>query len=254
MRLSSLLTLLVLSCLLLVPSVSARDVTVFAAASLKGVLDEVLTAYRRDTGNQAVAAYAGSSALAKQILSGAPADIFISADQEWMDHLAKGGLIQSDSRVTFLGNQLVLVTQRAAARPLKIDANLDIDALLGDQRLAVANLESVPAGRYAKAALTHLGLWSKVKDRTAPTENVRAALALVARGEAAAGIVYATDARAEPGVAIVGIFPADSHPPIQYPIALTSTADPAARALLEYLLAAETRRWFTNEGFKVLAP
>lgn len=244
--------LLVLS-MLVAPMAAARDTTVYAAASLKTALDEVLAAYKAQSGVNTVAAYAASSALARQIEAGAPADIFISADQEWMDHLAKAGLIQTDSRFTFLGNNLVLVMERSHAKRLTIDGNLDIAALLDDRRLAVGDVNAVPAGRYAKAALTKLGLWNKVSDRLAPAENVRAALALVARGEAAAGIVYATDARVEPGVAIVGVFPADSHPPIEYPIALVKGADAAAaKPLLDFLRSEEGRRHFTNQGFTVL--
>ncbi|MBJ7416695.1 MAG: molybdate ABC transporter substrate-binding protein [Niveispirillum sp.] len=231
----------------------AKDTTVYAATSLKTALDEALVAYRDQTGGTATAAYAASSALAKQIEAGAPADIFMSADQEWMDYLVKAGLVQADSRFTFLGNQLVLVMERSQARRLTIDGNLDITALLNGRRLAVGDVNAVPAGRYAKAALTKLGLWSKVSDRLAPAENVRAALALVARGEAGAGIVYATDARVEPGVAIVGVFPADSHAPIEYPVALLKGADQAAsQPLLDFLKTDEGRRHFINQGFTVL--
>ena len=146
----------------------------------------------------------------------------------------------------------MLVMQRSAAKRQTIDANLDIPALLGDQRLAVGDVNAVPAGRYAKAALTKLGLWNRVADKLAPAENVRAALALVARGEAAAGIVYATDARAEPGVAIVGVFPADSHPAIEYPIALVKGADASAKPLLDFFYSEDGQRFFTNQGFTVL--
>ncbi|MBP7339795.1 molybdate ABC transporter substrate-binding protein [Niveispirillum sp.] len=245
--------LLIATSLLLAPAAAARDATVYAAASLKTALDEVLKAYKEQSGNNASAAYAASSALAKQIEAGAPADIFISADQDWMDYLAKAGLIQDASRVTFLGNQLVIVVERSKARRLTVDGNLDLDALLGDKRLAVGDVNAVPAGRYAKAALTKLGLWDKVANRLAPAENVRAALALVARGEVAAGIVYATDARVEPGVAIVGVFPADSHPAIEYPVALVKGADAtAADPLLAFILSEEGRRHFVNQGFTVL--
>lgn len=249
-RLSSLLVAL---SLLLVPAATAKDLTVYAAASLKTALDEALLAYKAQSGIGTTAAYAASSALAKQIEAGAPADIFMSADQEWMDYLVKAGLVQADSRFTFLGNQLVLVMERSQARRLTIDGNLDIAGLLNGRRLAVGDVNAVPAGRYAKAALTKLDLWSKVSDKLAPAENVRAALALVARGEAGAGIVYATDARVEPGVAIVGIFPADSHAPIEYPVALLKGADKAAaQPLLDFLKTEEGRRHFINQGFTVL--
>lgn len=253
MALSRFSALLVAASLLLAPAAVARDATVYAAASLKTALDEALNVYKTQTGANAVAAYAASSALAKQIEAGAPADIFISADQEWMDHLAKAGLIQPDSRFTFLGNQLVLVMERSQAKRLIIDGNLDLAGLLDGRRLAVGDVNAVPAGRYAKAALTKLGLWDKVSDKLAPAENVRAALALVARGEAAAGIVYATDARVEPGVAIVGVFPADSHAPIEYPLALVKGADAAtAKPLLDFLKTDEGQRHFINQGFTVL--
>lgn len=245
--------LLVALSLLLVPPSMARDITVYAAASLKTALDEALLAYKAQTGKGATAAYAGSSALAKQIEAGAPADIFISADQDWMDYLAKAGLVQADSRFTFLGNQLVLVMERSQARRQTINSNLDIAALLNGKRLALGDVNAVPAGRYAKAALTKLGLWPQVSDKLAPTENVRAALALVARGEAGAGIVYATDARVEPGVAIVGVFPTDSHAPIEYPVALLKGADKAStQPLLDFLKTEEGRRHFINQGFTVL--
>ncbi|MFV3074011.1 molybdate ABC transporter substrate-binding protein [Niveispirillum fermenti] len=251
---SRLSRLLIALSLLLAPAAAARDASVYAAASLRTALDQALAGYKERAGADATAAYAASSALARQIEAGAPADIFISADQEWMDHLEKTGLIQPDSRRTFLGNQLVLVVQRSQARRLTVDGDLDILGLLAGNRLAVGDVNAVPAGRYARAALTSLGLWDKVQDRLAPAENVRAALAMVARGEAGAGIVYATDARVEPGVAIVGIFPAGSHPAIEYPIALVKGADAAtARPLLDYLLSEDGHRHFTNQGFTILA-
>ncbi len=253
MALFRLSALLVAAGLCLAPVAGARDTTVYAAASLKTALDEALAAYNAQAGTKATAAYAASSALARQIEAGAPADIFISADQEWMDHLAKAGLIRTESRFTFLGNQLVLVMERSQAKRLTIDGSLDLAGLLNGRRLAVGDVNAVPAGRYAKAALIRLGLWNKVSDKLAPAENVRAALALVARGEAAAGIVYATDARVEPGVAIVGVFPADSHPLIAYPVALVTGADTAsAQPLLDFLRSDEGRRHFTNQGFTVL--
>lgn len=253
MALSRISAFLVALSLLVVPAAAARDATVYAAASLKTAMDEVISVYKAQSGTNATAAYAASSALAKQIEAGAPADIFISADQDWMEYLVKAGLVQADSRTTFLGNQLVLVMERSQAKRLTIDGNLDIVRLLEGKRLAVGDVNAVPAGRYAKAALTKLGLWDKVSDKLAPAENVRAALALVARGEASAGIVYATDARVEPGVAIVGVFPADSHAPIEYPVALLKGADTAAaKPLLDFMLSEEGRRHFINQGFTVL--
>jgi molybdate transport system substrate-binding protein len=245
-------SVLVALSLLVAPVAAAKDVTVYAAASLKTAMEEALADYKAQTGAGVVAAYAASSALAKQIEAGAPADIFISADQDWMDYLAKAGLVQADSRFTFLGNQLVLVMERSQARRLTINSNLDLTLILNGKRLAVGDVNAVPAGRYAKAALTKLNLWDTVSDKLAPAENVRAALALVARGEAGAGIVYATDARVEPGVAIAGIFPADSHPAIEYPAAMLKGADAGAKALLDFLQSEDGRRHFANQGFTVL--
>lgn len=226
-----------------------RPVTIFAAASLKTALDNALADYKAKGGAAASVSYAASSALAKQIAAGAPADMFISADQDWMDHLAKQNLIRPESRVTLLGNQLVLVA-RAGAKPGTI---ADLPTLLGaDGKLAMADTAGVPAGKYGKAALTKLGLWDKVQGRIAQAENVRAALALVARGEAPAGIVYLSDARAEPGVSIVATFPAGSHAPIEYPAALLASSQGGAAKLLEFLSSPAARRHFEEQGFTVL--
>lgn len=226
-----------------------RPVTIFAAASLKNALDAATAAYQAQTGGAVTISYAASSALARQIEAGAPADLFISADQDWMDHVAKAGLIQADSRVTLLGNRLVLIA-KAGQPPGGITA---LPALLGPEgRLAMADTAGVPAGKYGKAALIHLGLWGNLSARVAQAENVRAALALVARGEAPAGIVYASDARAEPAVAIIATFPADSHPPIEYPAALLANAAPQAKRLLEFLSSDAARGHFEAQGFTVL--
>jgi molybdate transport system substrate-binding protein len=201
---------------------SAAEPLVFAAASLKTALDEVQNACRQATGQAFRASYAASSALARQIEAGAPADIFISADIDWMHYLAARDLIRAETRVNLLGNRLVLVAPRGRNPvPLTIGRGFALGRALGSGRLAVADPAVVPAGKYAKAALTSLGVWDAVATRLAPAENVRAALLLVSRGEAPLGIVYRTDAAADPGVEIVDTFPASTHPPIIYPAALT---------------------------------
>lgn len=250
------LTLVLLS--MLVASHPARaqkaevaTVTVFAAASLKSALDEAAGGFTQSTGNKVVASYAASSALARQIEQAAPADVFISADLEWMDHLAGKGLIRADTRVNLLGNRLVLIKSASQSTDLKIEKGFDLAAALGVGRLAVADVKAVPAGKYAKAALESLGVWTSVESRIAQSENVRAALALVARGEAPLGIVYETDARAEPKVNVVGAFPDSSHPAIIYPVAVTqaSGAPDAAKALIAYLVSTAGMDIFKKHGF-----
>lgn len=229
---------------------AAGELRIFAAASLKNALDEIAEQQRQETGRSFSISYAASSALAKQIESGAPADIFISADLEWMDYLDGRGLLAAGTRRIILGNSLVLVAPAGAAKPTAIGPGLDLAGLLGDGRLAIGNIDSVPAGKYAKASLQGLGLWDAVKDRLAQAENVRAALGLVARGEAPAGIVYATDARAEPKVAVVGTFPASSHPPILYPAAVVAASKSGdARAFVEYLASERAQQVFRRHGF-----
>lgn len=229
-------------------------VTIFAAASLKNALDSAATAYQASTGNKVVISYAGSSALAKQIEHGAPADIFISADLDWMDYLAKAKLIKDDTRSNMLGNRLVLIAPKSSSTDIKIGKDFALAAALGDGRLAVADVKAVPAGKYAAAALKKLGVWSAVEPKLAQAENVRAALALVAQGEAPLGVVYETDAPAEPKVKIVDYFPDDTHPPIIYPIAVTSTAKnaDAALAFISYLKSPDGQAAFTKQGFTVL--
>jgi molybdate transport system substrate-binding protein len=231
-----------------------RKVVVFAAASLKTALDEVAKAWSAKSGGTKVAiSYAASSALAKQIESGAPADIFISADLDWMHYLAERGLIRPDTRVNLLGNQLVLVAPADSTAKLEMGPKLDLAAALGDGRLAVANVDSVPAGKYGKAALQKLGAWDGVKDKLAQAENVRAALQFVARGEAPLGIVYRTDVTSDPKVKVVAAFPADSHPPIIYPIAITrSSFNPAAKSLFEFVRSGDAKGAFDKQGFTVL--
>jgi molybdate transport system substrate-binding protein len=230
----------------------AADVTVFAAASLKTALDDAIKLYEAKTGQKVVASYAASSALAKQIESGAPADLFFSADLDWMDYLEKKNLINVPSRHTLLGNTLVLVAPKASTVSLTIEKNFPLLQALGpDGKLAMASVDSVPAGKYGKAALSSLGVWDEVAPRVAQAENVRAALAFVANGEVPLGVVYGTDARSEPAVRVVGIFPAESHPKILYPVALLASAKPEARMFLDFLLSSEAAPAFEAQGFTV---
>jgi molybdate transport system substrate-binding protein len=230
----------------------AADVTVFAAASLKNALDDAAKRYEAKTGDKVTVSYAASSALAKQIENGAPADIFFSADLDWMDYLEQKKLIDSASRHTLLGNTLVLIAPNDSTASLVIEKNFPLLQALGaDGKLAMASVDTVPAGKYGKAALTHLGVWEAVSPRVAQAENVRAALALVAKGEAPLGIVYGTDAKSEQAVRVVGTFPEDSHPKILYPVALTASAKPEARKFLEFLLSPEAAPSFEAQGFSI---
>ena len=209
---------------------------------------------RRETGKKATISYAASSALAKQIEQGAPAQLFISADLDWMDYLAGKNLIKPETRSNLLGNRIVLIAQKDKARPVEIKTAFDLAKILGDGRLSMANVDFVPAGKYGKAALEKLGVWESVSGKIAQAENVRAALLLVSRGEAPVGIVYQTDAAADPNVAIIGTFPEDTHPPIIYPIALTANAThPDASAFLEYVRSAKAKPLFEAQGFSVLS-
>ncbi|MCJ2060085.1 molybdate ABC transporter substrate-binding protein [Methylobacterium sp. J-048] len=241
--------------LLAVGAAQAADTaTVFAAASLKNALDNAGKAFTTQTGIELKASYAASSALARQIESGAPADLFASADLEWMDYLAKKNLIRPDTRVNLLGNRLVLIAPsdtRESAVAFTPEAFAK--ALGPDGRLATGEVNSVPIGKYAKVAFEKLGLWSAVQPRLAPSDNVRAALLLVSRGEAPLGVVYESDARSDPGVKVVGVFPADSHPPVVYPFAVTADAKgEAARRFLDYLRSAAAKPFFEAQGFSVL--
>ena len=230
----------------------AADVTVFAAASLKNALDDAAKLYQTKTGDKVTISYAASSALAKQIEAGAPADVFFSADLDWMDYLQEKRLIDITSRHTLLGNTLVLVAPKDSAVSLTIEKNFPLVETLGpDGKLAMASVDSVPAGKYGKAALTYLGAWDAVSPHVVQAENVRAALAFVAKGEAALGIVYGTDAKSEPAVRPVGVFPEDSHPKILYPVALTASAKPEARKFLDFLLSSEAAPAFEAQGFSI---
>lgn len=224
-------------------------VTIFAAASLRTALDEVMVSCEAATGVPSRASYAATSALARQIEAAAPADLFISADTEWMDYVAARGLIKPDSRIDLLGNELVLVAPATRSLKLAIGPGFGLAAALGDGRLAVADPASVPAGKYARAALESLAVWPEVASRLAPAEDVRAALRLVARGEAPLGIVYRTDAAADPDVLVVGAFPASSHPPIVYPAAMTRRAGYAAARVLACLAAPASMPAFARWGF-----
>jgi molybdate transport system substrate-binding protein len=239
------------------PSVHAQggDVVVFAAASLKNALDAINAQWQKETGKKAVISYGASSALAKQIEQAAPAQMFISADLDWMDYVARKNLIKPETRSNLLGNRIVLIAHKDKAQPIEIKPGFDLARSLGDGRLSMANVDSVPAGKYGKAALEKLGVWVNVSNKLAQAENVRAALLLVSRGEAPLGIVYQTDAAPDPNVKIVGIFPEDTHPPIIYPIALTANASsPDATALLDYIKSAKAKPLFEAQGFAVLNP
>lgn len=230
----------------------AEGLTVFAAASLTNAMQDIAAAWRKQGGGAVHLSFDSSSTLARQLQQGAPANIFASADVKWMDWAEQRRLIADDTRRTLLGNRLVLVMPRRHLRRVTLARGFDLAGLLGGGRLAVGDPAHVPAGIYAKQALTALGLWDEVRDRLASAANVRAALLLVERGEAPAGIVYATDAAVAPGVAIAGQFPADSHPPIVYPFAVTRHGDTAAaRAFMAYLGGAAARGIFVRYGFSV---
>jgi len=238
---------------LALPAAAADKVTVFAAASMKNALDAANAEWQKETGNETAVSYAASSALAKQIEAAAPADLFISADLAWMDYVAEKKLIKEDTRSNLLGNRIVLVAPKDKAETVDIKEGFDLAGLVGDGKLAMGAVDSVPAGKYGKAALEKLGVWPSVEGKVAGAESVRAALALVSRGEAPYGIVYQTDAAADPGVAIVGTFPEDSHPPIIYPVAiLADSQSPAASAYLDFLKSDKAAPFFTEQGFTVL--
>jgi molybdate transport system substrate-binding protein len=249
----TILALLAASLLATPAGAQEQTSTVYAAASLKNALDDINAAYTRNTGRKVVASYAASSALAKQIEEGAPADVFVSADQEWMDYLAQKKLIVPKSRMNLLGNRLVLIAAKdSKLDDVKIGPGFDIAKLAGDGRIAVADVRAVPAGKYAKAALEKLGAWKAAEPKLAPAENVRAALVMVARGEAPVGIVYETDAKIEPGVKIVGKFPENSHPPIVYPAAMTVKAKGDAAKYFAFLSSGTALVFFERYGFTYL--
>jgi molybdate transport system substrate-binding protein len=247
-----------LSLLLLLPmgfsrAALAADVVVFAAASLKNALDDAAQTYHSQGGAAAKISYAASSALAKQIENGAPADIFISADLAWMDYVQKRNLIQPATRKNLLGNRLVLVAPAGSGAKIDIKPGFDLVGLLHGGRLAMADPASVPAGKYGRAALQKLGIWNAVEPHVAGAENVRAALLFVDRKETPLGIVYATDAASDPKVEIAGAFPENTHPPIIYPIALTASSNnPDAAKYLQFLESPAAKPAFKKQGFTVL--
>jgi molybdate transport system substrate-binding protein len=234
------------------PIAMAANVTVFAAASLKEAMDEQAKQFEAKTGDKVIVSYAGSNVLAKQIEAGAPADVFISADLDWMDYVEQHQLIAKDTRTNLLRNALVLIAPTASTSALKIGPNFGLAAALGNDKLAMANPDSVPAGKYGKSALESLGVWGSVESHVARAENVRAALALVSRQEAPFGIVYKTDAMADKGVKVVDTFPANSYPPVVYPAALIATSKSAsAKQLLEYLRSAPANALWEKYGFDI---
>ena len=232
----------------------AADVTVFAAASLKEAMDEQARHFEALTGKKVIVSYGGSNALAKQIEMGAPADLFVSADLEWMDYLDKAKLLRPNTRSNLLRNTLVLIAAASSTTTLKIEPRFGLAGTLGSEKLAMANPDSVPAGKYGKAALEKLGVWKAVEKQVARTETVRAALVLVSRGEAPFGIVYKTDALADKGVRVIDTFPADNYPAIVYPIAIVaSSKSQAAKSLLDYLRSRPAQSVWEKYGFG-LAP
>ena len=253
MRRTGLLVVLVLISVLLAPvawAQSRADVTIFAAASLRDGLDELVREYERQGRGKAVVSYAGSPMLARQIEKGAPADIFISADTDWMDFLAMRGLIRIETRVNLLSNRLVLIAPSDSKMTLKIGPRFPLAALLGDRRLAMADPDSVPAGKYGKAALEALGVWQEVAPKVARAENVRAALRLVAHGEAPFGVVYRSDALADRRVRMIGEFPLSLHPPIVYPAAVVAgSRSKIAYEYLRYLRSHAAQDVWQRHGF-----
>ncbi len=242
------------TCAVVSTAAAADDITVFAAASMKNAMDEIAAEWAEQTEHTATVSLAGSSELARQIQQGAPADVFISANTDWMDTLEADGLIDPESRFDLLGNSIVLIAHGQVAEPVEIAPGFDLAGMLGEDRLAMALVDAVPAGIYAKAALTGLGIWEEVEPKVAQADNVRAALAFVATGEAPMGIVYATDAVADDTVTVVGTFPADTHPPIIYPAASIAAGDsPLKAAFVDFLRGDTAKAAFERQGFTVLA-
>ncbi|RVT92826.1 molybdate ABC transporter substrate-binding protein [Sphingomonas crocodyli] len=243
-------TLLTILLALLGAPVFAKPPLIFAAASLQESMNAAADAWAAKGHERPVISFAGSSTLARQIAAGAPADIFVSADEEWMDDVAKKGLIRPATRRSFLTNRIVLIAPAGSKQALRIARNFPLLRALGDGKLAMADTEAVPAGKYGKAALTALGVWTAVAPHVARADNVRAALLLVDRGAAPFGIVYATDAKAAPGVRVVDVFPANSHPPITYPIAaIAASQNPEAEGFRRFLLSQSGRAIFVRYGF-----
>jgi molybdate transport system substrate-binding protein len=238
------------------PAAQAQEkfITVFAAASMKNALDDADGAFTKQSGIKVVASYDASSALMKQIEAGAPADVFVSADLRWMDYGSQKKLIKDDTRINLLGNQLVLIAPKdSKIDKVTIAPGFDLAKLAGEGRIATGDVQAVPVGIYAKAALVKLGAWDAVAPKMAMAANARAALTLVSRGEAPFGIVYATDAKVEPGVKVVGVFPESAHDPIIYPVAATTPAKPDTTPYLAFLRSSAAKTIFENYGFTVLA-
>ena len=230
-----------------------KSLTVFAAASMKNALDDIDAAYTAKTGVKVAASNAASSTLAKQIEQGAPADIFLSADTDWMDYATGKKDIDESTRVNLLGNSIVLIAPKdSKIDHVTIGPGFDLSKLAGDGKIATGDVKAVPVGKYAKAALEKLGAWQAAEPKFAMADSVRAALTLVARGEATLGIVYSTDAKVEPGVKIVGTFPADSHPAIIYPVAATATAKAEAGDYLAFLRSSAAKTVLEKYGFTFL--
>lgn len=227
-------------------------ITVFGAASLTNVLQDLGDAFTKESSVPVKFSFAASSALARQIDSGAPADVFVSADVDWMDYLQKKSLVQPQSRHDLVGNRLVLIAPAGSLIKLKIEPNFPLAAALGKGRLATGDPDSVPVGRYAQAALTNLGVWNAVADRLIRADSVRSALAFVDRGEAPLGIVYETDALIDKNVRTVDLFPANSHSPIVYPIALTLSAKPDAARFVVFVRGPAGAAAFKEYGFTPL--
>jgi molybdate transport system substrate-binding protein len=246
--------LLVLACALSAPLHAADtqnpEVLIFAAVSLTNVLDEVGAAYTQQTRRPVKFSYAASSTLARQLEAGAHADVFFSADLEWMDYVQARGLIDRTTRRNVLGNRLALVAPADSKIELQIAPGFALAAALGNGRLATGDPESVPVGKYARSALTSLGVWNDVADRLVRADNVRSALAFIARGETPLGIVYETDAKVEKRVRVVAFFPADSHPPIVYPVAVTAEARPSAGQFIDFLQSSAAQNAFEKYGFQ----
>lgn len=235
-------------------SAQGKDVLVFAASSLSNALDEITAQWHRATGKNVAISYGASGTLIRQIEQGARADLFISADPDWMDYGQQRNLINPETRSNLIGNRIVLIAPQDADIKMHIEPGFDLASLLNGGRLAMGNVEAVPAGEYGKFALERLGCWESVKDKVVQAEDVRAALRLVSRGEAALGIVYQTDAMSDRTVKIVGVFPKETHPPIIYPIALTRQAiSPDAREFLNYLRSPSALTTFERQGFTLSA-
>lgn len=252
MKLKSLLYSALLALIGIMPAQAADALLVYAAASLTNVLQELEPQYRQASGTAVKFSFAASSTLARQIEAGAQADVFFSADAEWMDYLQNRGLIDAPSRSNLLGNRLVLIAPADSTVQLKVAPRFALAAALGKGRLAMGDPDSVPAGKYARSALSNLGVWNDVADRIVRADSVRAALAFVGRGEAPLGIVYATDAQVDKQVRVVDAFPADTHTAIVYPIARTVDANAEATKFIEFLRTPAPQQVFRKYGFSIL--